>query len=79
MSKEGIPYKDVVAKPGSDLHKFLTDGNMKKAEQSYKDTMERDQKLLSKPQPLRGKTKYVAHLDDAAWYESKENKQCQKS
>lgn len=45
-SKVGIPYKDTLAMPGSDLHKFLSEGNAKKAEQAYQECEARYRKSI---------------------------------
>lgn len=46
MRAPPISYKDTFAMPGSELHKYLTEGNSKKAEQCYQETEERYRKSM---------------------------------
>ncbi len=41
MVKGAIPYRDTIAAPGSQLHKAITEGNLKLAKQVYEATTER--------------------------------------
>lgn len=45
-----IPYKDTLAMPGSELHRFLSENNLKAAEKSYQATEERYRALMGVPE-----------------------------
>lgn len=45
MVKNGIPYRDTIASPGSELHKAITDGNLKRASEIYLATSASFEKL----------------------------------
>lgn len=43
---KGIHYKDVIAMPGSELHKYLSEGLAEKAKKCYDECIQRYNKLM---------------------------------